>query len=66
MKPLAYSVAEVAEMLSFEPGKSGRAGEFRVRRLIDTGQLRAVRVGRSVRVPDTEITRLLAGERVAS
>jgi excisionase family DNA binding protein len=62
MNRVAYSLTEVAEAFGFAPGPRGRAGEARVRRLIDSGQLRSVRVGRSIRVPASEIERLLSGE----
>jgi excisionase family DNA binding protein len=66
MNPRVYSVAEVADLLAFPAGRSGVAGEMRVRRLITAGQLRAVRIGRAVRIPCTEIDRLLTEGLVAS
>lgn len=49
---------EFAEVLGFKPGQSERAGRMRVYRLINAGRVRAVRLGRSVRIPVSEIERL--------
>lgn len=50
--PVAYSAAELALKLG--------VSENHVRRLIATGAVRAVRLGRLVRIPATELDRLLA------
>ena len=47
--PLAYSVASVARMLDMSD--SG------VRGLIDSGDIRAIRLGRAVRIPASELAR---------
>lgn len=48
------TVREAAERLSLSPRQ--------VRRLIAWGQLRAVRLGRAVRVPEGELERLAEGQ----
>jgi excisionase family DNA binding protein len=50
--PLAYTDAEISSLL-----KVSRRTVFRLRK---SGALRAVRIGRAVRTPAEEITRLLA------
>lgn len=47
--PLAYSVASVARMLDMSD--SG------VRGLIDSGAIHAIRIGRAVRIPASELAR---------
>lgn len=51
---IAYSVAEVAEMIGASPDL--------VRGLIDRGELVARRIGRRVVIPASEVTRLLGPE----
>lgn len=57
---LALTLAEAAEALSFPPGKSGTAGTQRVYRLVLAKKLRAVKIGKSLRVPVAELDRFLA------
>jgi excisionase family DNA binding protein len=52
MRPL-LSVAEVAAYLNVSTKT--------VRRLIGRGELRSVRIGRSIRIPEEEIECLIAG-----
>ena len=52
------TVDEVALALGYQPGGSNRAGRMRVHRLINAGRIRAVRLGRSLRIPVSEIERL--------
>ena len=54
-RPQFLNVEETARALGFKPG---RAGCSRVYRMISAGQLRAVRLGRALRVPVAEIQRL--------
>lgn len=61
--PKAYSPAQVAELLSLP---AGEAGQRRVRRMVERGELRGVRVGKAIRIPASEIVRFLDGEAVAS
>lgn len=51
--PLFLSVPEVARVL--------RIGTSSVHRLLRSGDLKAVRFGRSVRIPRSEVERLLTG-----
>lgn len=66
MTALTYSLLEAADRLGFERGPSGRAGKQRVYRLVTSGQLRAVRIGRDLRVAAADLDALVRGERVAS
>jgi excisionase family DNA binding protein len=50
-RPRFLTVAEVAELM--------RVSTMTVYRLIKAGDLAAVRVGRSYRIPDTEVDRYL-------
>ncbi len=52
--PLVLTVVEVADAL--------RCAKWCVYTMIKDGNLRAVRVGRNLRIPRAEIERLLAGE----
>lgn len=51
-----YRVETIAEKLDLSPRS--------VRRLIDSGQLQAIKVGGSVRVSDDELQRLLLASRM--
>lgn len=57
---LALTLAEAADSLSFPRGESGTAGTQRVYRLVLAGKLRAVKIGKSLRVPVAELERFLA------
>jgi excisionase family DNA binding protein len=50
-EPLVYSIRQVADMLS--------VNMHTVRRMIDDGELSEVRVRRSIRIPRSEIERIL-------
>lgn len=62
MSALSYSLMEVADLLGFDKGQSGQAGYLRVYKMVDRGQLRAFRAGRTLRVSATELDRLLASD----
>jgi excisionase family DNA binding protein len=53
---LAFTPAEVAEALSLGEGE---AGERRVRRMIERGELGAFKAGKGWRIPEHELQRLL-------
>ena len=55
------TASEAADALGFAPGQTGTAGAQRVYKLIKSGRLRSVRLGRVLRIPASEIERL-AGE----
>ena len=52
--PIALTVDNVADLLEVHPET--------VRRLITKGEMRAVRVGRLVRIPRESLTEFLAGQ----
>jgi excisionase family DNA binding protein len=52
--PILYTVAEVADWL--------RVSKMTIYRMIDAGEIRVLRVGHSVRVPASEITRVLESD----
>jgi excisionase family DNA binding protein len=54
---MAYNIREAAELV--------RVSERTIRRAIASGSLRAVRIGRAVRVPRESLTALLSGLRNA-
>lgn len=62
MTARTLSLLEVATELGLDPGKSGVAGYQRVYKMVQARRLRAVRVGRTLRVPATELDRFLAEE----
>lgn len=51
LAPRLYSVKDAAKLLSVSPGL--------VRKLIHTRKLRAVKVGRNIRISDEEIARIV-------
>ena len=56
--PRYHRVERIAEKLDLSPRS--------VRRLIDSGQLQAVKIGGAVRVSDDELLRLLLASRIVS
>lgn len=62
MTALSYSLMEVADQLGLPRGKSGQAGYLRVYKMVDRGELRAFRAGRTLRVAAAELDRLLASD----
>lgn len=60
MNARSFSLAEFAAELGLPTGPSGRAGKQRVYRMVVNEELRAVRVGKELRVPASELDRLLA------
>lgn len=66
MNARTYSLAEAAAELGLPAGPSGRAGKQRVYRMVRTNQLRAVRIGKELRVPASELDRFLATDDLRS
>lgn len=62
MTPRTLSLTEAAAELGLNPGSSGTAGAQRLYKMSLRGQLRITRIGRSLRVPRTEVERLASGE----
>lgn len=62
MTAATLSLFETAERLGLDPGASGTAGYQRVYKMVTTGHLRAVRVGRTLRVPMSALDEFLAGD----
>lgn len=62
MTARTLSLTEVADQLGLDPGESGTAGYQVVYKMVRARRLRAVRVGRALRVPAAELDRFLAEE----
>lgn len=56
---LAVDATEAARRLSFPAGQTGTAGKQKVLKLVRDGRLRGVLIGKTIRIPVSELHRFL-------